>query len=57
MPRIVVRRPRTLGSSCDTRCVCGSLLARIVGEQVELKCKRCKRITLVPLTREPAPTT
>jgi phage FluMu protein Com len=48
--RIVVRRPRLSSSCCDTRCVCGSLLARIVGDQVELKCKRCKRITLVPLT-------
>jgi phage FluMu protein Com len=25
------------------RCTCGSLLARYVGGQVELKCRRCKR--------------
>lgn len=31
------------------RCLCGSLLARLVEGGVELKCKRCKRTVLVPL--------
>jgi hypothetical protein len=31
------------------RCDCGSLLARYVGGQVELKCRRCKRTVLVPI--------
>ena len=31
------------------RCACGSLLARLVDGGVELKCRRCKRILLVPL--------
>lgn len=31
------------------RCHCGSLLARLVPEGVELKCRRCKRRMIVPL--------
>ena len=30
------------------RCSCGSLLARVVAEGVELKCRRCKRQVVVP---------
>ena len=37
-------------ASADCRCLCGSLLARVVGGQVELKCRRCKRTLLVPLS-------
>jgi hypothetical protein len=33
----------------DCRCLCGNLLARVVGDRVELKCRRCKRTLLVPL--------
>jgi hypothetical protein len=32
----------------DCRCLCGSLLARLVSGGVELKCRRCKRTLLVP---------
>jgi hypothetical protein len=28
----------------DVRCGCGSLLARVVDDAVELKCRRCKRV-------------
>jgi hypothetical protein len=35
--------------SGDCRCPCGSLLARLVAEGVELKCRRCKRTLVVPL--------
>ncbi len=35
----------------DCRCLCGSLLARVVGDRVELKCRRCKRTLLIPLAR------
>jgi hypothetical protein len=31
------------------RCSCGSLLARLVPDGVELKCRRCKRQIIVPL--------
>lgn len=27
----------------DMRCHCGSLIARLVGGVIELKCRRCKR--------------
>jgi hypothetical protein len=30
------------------RCTCGSLLARVVADGVELKCRRCKRQVVVP---------
>ena len=33
----------------DCRCVCGSLVARLVDGGVELKCRRCKRIHVVAL--------
>jgi len=38
----------------DCRCLCGSLLARVVEGGVELKCRRCKRTLLVPLAPESA---
>ena len=33
----------------DCRCVCGSLVARVVNGVVELKCRRCKRTLVVEL--------
>jgi hypothetical protein len=43
------------GIAGDCRCLCGSLLARVVEDGVELKCRRCKRTLLVPLEPAPAP--
>ena len=37
------------GAEADCRCLCGSLLARVVAGGVELKCRRCKRTLVVPL--------
>jgi hypothetical protein len=37
--------------SGELRCGCGSLLARVVGDVVELKCRRCKRTWNIPLRR------
>ena len=34
------------------RCHCGSLLARLVPNGVEIKCRRCKRRVVIPLSRE-----
>jgi len=31
----------------ESRCACGSLLARLTAEGVELKCRRCKRLVIV----------
>jgi phage FluMu protein Com len=36
-------------SDADCRCLCGSLLARVVAGGVELRCRRCKRTVVVPL--------
>jgi hypothetical protein len=33
----------------NVRCHCGSLMARLVGGGVELKCRRCKRTLILPL--------
>jgi hypothetical protein len=35
----------------ELRCGCGSLLARVVGEAIELKCRRCKRTWTIPVER------
>jgi phage FluMu protein Com len=34
------------------RCTCGSLLARLVRDGLELKCRKCKRQIVVPLTEK-----
>jgi phage FluMu protein Com len=36
-------------AEADCRCLCGSLLARVVDGGVELKCRRCKRTVFVPM--------
>jgi hypothetical protein len=42
--------PQAGGRACgDVRCGCGSLLARVVGRAVELKCRRCKKTWTIPL--------
>jgi hypothetical protein len=37
----------------DCRCLCGSLLARLVDGGVELLCRRCKRTHWIALTPRP----
>ncbi len=39
----------------ECRCPCGSLLARRVERGVELKCRRCKRTLIVPLSDAAGP--
>ncbi|GMV50621.1 MAG: hypothetical protein NBKEAIPA_00680 [Nitrospirae bacterium] len=34
----------------ETRCECGQLIAKVRGQGLELKCKRCKRIVIIPFT-------
>jgi phage FluMu protein Com len=41
------RGPR--GCDGEVRCGCGSLLARVVDGEVELKCRRCKHVWRVPI--------
>jgi len=33
----------------ELRCGCGSLMARMVGGELELKCRRCKRAWRIPV--------
>lgn len=40
--------PIESGSNAETRCECGQLIAKVRGGGLELKCKRCKRIVLIP---------
>lgn len=35
----------------ETRCECGQLMAKLRPEGVELKCKRCKRLVVIPYSR------
>ncbi len=35
----------------EARCECGQLIAKVQDNGIELKCKRCKRIVLIPYTR------
>ena len=46
-PGRAARRPDPGERPEDCRCLCGSLVARITAEGVELKCRRCKRTLLV----------
>lgn len=42
------RHPGERGAAADVRCLCGGLLARWKGGALELKCRRCKRMLLIP---------
>jgi len=45
--------PKTVSATKDgatLRCHCGSLLARLVPDGVEIKCRRCKRRVVIPLS-------
>ena len=33
----------------ELRCGCGSLMARLTADGLELKCRRCKRLVVVPV--------
>lgn len=35
----------------DERCECGNLLCKISEDAIEIKCRRCKRIHVIPLER------
>ncbi len=40
----------TADQDSETRCECGQLIAKVRGQGLELKCKRCKRIVVIPFT-------
>jgi hypothetical protein len=43
------RPARPKKGTLSLRCCCGSLLARLLPDGVELKCRRCKRQIIIPL--------
>jgi phage FluMu protein Com len=55
-PRPDDRQPTEMATRQDDalRCHCGSLLARLVPEGVEIKCRRCKRRVVLPLDADPS---
>jgi len=43
--------PSNHSADCgETRCECGQLIAKVRGQGLELKCKRCKRIVVIPFS-------
>jgi hypothetical protein len=42
--------PGPSSNRVETRCECGQLIAKVCGEGLELKCKRCKRIIVIPFS-------
>ena len=43
--------PNSHSADCgETRCECGQLIAKVRGQGLELKCKRCKRIIVIPFS-------
>jgi len=43
--------PTSHSADCgETRCECGQLIAKVRGQGLELKCKRCKRIVVIPFS-------
>lgn len=47
--KLVSKPSEGLREGSDVRCCCGSLLARLVVEGVEIKCRRCKHTQVLPL--------
>lgn len=49
---MLISKPRSPASSSghETRCECGQLIAKVQGCSIELKCKRCKRIVIIPFS-------
>lgn len=46
-----IDEPEQDGDLKDERCECGNLLCKISPETVEIKCRRCKRIHIVPIDK------
>ena len=42
--------PSRHSESPEARCHCGQLVAKLTDDGIELKCKRCKRLILLPFT-------
>lgn len=44
-------RAADVSTSEEVRCHCGQLMARLVDEGIELKCKRCRRLMVIPFSK------
>ncbi len=44
-------RAAGVNTSEEVRCHCGQLMARLVDEGIELKCKRCRRLMVIPFSK------
>lgn len=63
MNDLTLKREAPLGGRCErcgvaghaereaVRCDCGSMLARHVAGGIELKCRRCKRVVVIPIAQ------
>lgn len=47
IPTATAAGPRMLPHEDQCRCGCGALLARVVREGLEIKCRKCKTIVLI----------
>ena len=43
--------PDQMNPPSDERCDCGNLVAKIYDEAIEIKCRRCKRVHIIPFKR------
>jgi phage FluMu protein Com len=39
------------GKAIDIRCACGSLLAKMTPSGIEIKCRKCKRVQIIPYSQ------
>jgi phage FluMu protein Com len=46
-------KPAQYPDEADLRCECGFLLCKITPEYLEIKCRRCKRIVVLPILELP----
>jgi phage FluMu protein Com len=46
----------TAGNDAELRCGCGSLMARLLAGDIELKCRRCKQVVVLQLSEDVAET-
>ena len=44
--------PTPCSDRLEARCECGQLMAKLRRNGIELKCKRCRRIVLLPFSRK-----
>ena len=51
MQKSVIAVFKQTSESHEHRGLCGSLLARITPQGIELKCRKCKRLQMIPNSR------